>query len=216
MQYIIKELDTITQLSSLTHEELLTRLCSEEDDVSLYEEFVKRFHDDLTNECRRICQRRGLDEQVGNQIAHDCFEKVRKYKTIKIDGIQIKGAHKAIMSYLYRVAVNLFNDYQRKIKNDGQINKSYFDELLNDGASEKSPEELLALRDRTVGIFKKLNPKEQKVIITDLEFKRTKNYKYLPDDANELLAQELGVKKDGIRKIRERAIKKIKNAINAD
>ena len=209
-------MDISHQLSSLTDEDLLTRLCSEEDDTAFYEEFVKRYHDCLIEECRKISQRRQLDEQVGNQIAHDCFEKVRKYKKIKIDGVEIKGARKAVMSYLYRIVTNLFNDHQRKIKNQDEPNRTYFDGILDDDGAGKSPEELLVMKERALAIFGKLNPKEQKVILTDLEFKRVKNYKYLPEDVNELLAQELGVKKDGIRKIRERAIKKLKIAINAD
>jgi hypothetical protein len=49
-------------------------------------------------------------------------------------------------------------------------------------------------------------------VLRDVEYKR--HHKYLPDDVNESLSKELCIKKDTIRKIRERAIKKIKNAID--
>jgi len=57
----------------------------------------------------------------------------------------------------------------------------------------------------------KLNFKEQRVILTDLEYKR--HHKYLPDDVIDTLAKQLNIKKDTVRKIRERAIEKIKKAI---
>jgi DNA-directed RNA polymerase sigma subunit (sigma70/sigma32) len=48
--------------------------------------------------------------------------------------------------------------------------------------------------------------------LADLEYKR--HYKYLPDDVIDGLATELNIKRDTVRKIRERAIEKIKDAIN--
>ena len=61
-------------------------------------------------------------------------------------------------------------------------------------------------------ILKKLNPKERKVLIKDIEYKR--HQKYLPNDVIISLALELNVKRDTVRKIRERAIEKIKKAID--
>ena len=63
-----------------------------------------------------------------------------------------------------------------------------------------------------VFILKKLNKKEQTVILTDIEHKKFQ--KYLPDDVTEDLTLKLGIKKETVRKIRERAIVKIKEAIN--
>jgi DNA-directed RNA polymerase sigma subunit (sigma70/sigma32) len=57
-----------------------------------------------------------------------------------------------------------------------------------------------------------LNSKEREVVLTDLEFKRSQ--KYLPEDANESLANRIGVKKNTVRKIRERAIQKLNKAID--
>jgi 5S rRNA maturation endonuclease (ribonuclease M5) len=58
----------------------------------------------------------------------------------------------------------------------------------------------------------KLNKKEQVVILTDIDYKRGR--KYLPPDVNELLATKINVKLATVRKIRERAVKKIKLAID--
>lgn len=158
--------------------------------------------------------RRKLDPHIGTQIAHECFEKVRKYKTFKVDEVKIKDCRKAVMAYLYRIIQNLFNDYQRSAerKESVVVNKSYFDGLLEDKSVGDDPERLQQVKKKAVDVLSSLSPREQKVILTDLEYKRSQ--KYLPDDVIELLAAEFGVKKDTIRKIRERAIQKIKNAIN--
>jgi hypothetical protein len=68
------------------------------------------------------------------------------------------------------------------------------------------------IKELTLHAFKRLSLREQKVILADIEYKR--HYKYLPDDVTDKLATELKVKKDTIRKIRERAKTKIKKAID--
>jgi DNA-directed RNA polymerase sigma subunit (sigma70/sigma32) len=67
-------------------------------------------------------------------------------------------------------------------------------------------------RDFATIVYNKLNKKEKEVVLTDLEYK--KGQKYLPDDVSEILANRLGVKKGSIRKIRQRAINKIKLALD--
>lgn len=204
----------LPNLFQLSDTDLLARLCSEDEDIDLYHEFVKRLLPELLAECERICRRRKLNQYIGTQIAHECFEKVRKYKSFKIDQVKITPSRKAILAYLYRICVNLFNDHQRseERKQSTVLNKTYFDNLLEDTSHEQNPEKIHKLKERTLNVFKKLTPREQRVIITDLEYKRS--HKYLPDDVNESLATELKVKKDTIRKIRERAIQKLKAAIN--
>lgn len=201
-------------LDLLSDTELLLSLCSEENDHELYEEFVKRFLPELTDQCHKICNRRKLDLQIGSQIAHECFEKVRKYKSFKADEIKLRDSRKAVLAYLFKVAVNLFNDHQRATdrKESLDVNKTYFGNLLEDREEKYPPEKLKELKEKALAAFKTLNSREQKVITTDLEHKRSQ--KYLPDEVIALLATEIGVKKDTIRKIRERAIVKIKNAIN--
>lgn len=198
----------------LSDTELLVQLCSEDDDAALYEEFVNRFIKEITAKCHRICHIRKLDEQIGTTIAHECFEKVRKYKSFKPNKIRIKDPQKAILAYLHSFVYNLFNDYHSAVKReqDGNGIKSYFKNIL-DGVDQKNdPEHLKKIRDSALKALETLKPQEQKILLTDLEYKRTS--KYLPDDVIELLSVELGRKKATIRKIRERAIKKIKIAIN--
>jgi len=120
------------------------------------------------------------------------------------------------MAYMYRICVNLFKDYHNKNKQQDIPNKTYFDDLLGNASDGKTPEQLFHLKEQTLAIFRTLNPNEQKVILVDLEFKREKNHKYLPDKIIELLANQLGKKKDTIRKMRQRAIEKLKSAIHAD
>lgn len=202
------------QLTLLTDLDLLIALCTEQNDGELYSEFVRRFLPDVKEECIRIGNRRKVDKHLSLQIAHDTFEKVRKYKTFKTDGIKIPNSRKAILVYLYSIATNQFNDHynREQKKNDNFNHKTYFDDLILHDGLELKPEVLLQLKERALKVISKLNKKEQAVFLTDLEYK--KHQKYLPDEINEQLAKELGVKKESLRKIRERAITKIKIAFD--
>jgi DNA-directed RNA polymerase specialized sigma24 family protein len=202
------------QLTLLSDLDLLIALCSEQSDDSIYSEFVKRFLPDVKAECLRIGERRKVDKHVSIQIALDTFEKARKYKTFKEDEIKIPDSRKAILVYLFRIAVNQFNDYynKEKKKQDNFNHKTYFDDLIQLKGAEDSPEDLLRKKELALSVLNKLNKKEKAVILADFEHK--KHQKYLPDDINEQLAGELGIKKDTIRKIRERGLSKIKKAID--
>lgn len=194
--------------------ELLIALCSSNSDDRLYETFVQRFYNDLKTECAQICIARGLDKHTGEQIVHDTFERVRKYKSFQADAVTIPDSHKGILVYLIRIARNLFNDQYRQQRKDQQappVHKAYFDDIAG-GAGIQDPEKLNKIRTQSVAIFKKLNAKEQKVLLTDMEYKR--QYKYLPDDVTDELSTELGVTKSSIRKIRARGWAKIKSQID--
>ena len=207
-------MEPLKQSQLLNDIELLTALCSSQEDDLFYAEFVKRFLPEIETECIKICKQRKLDLHTGKQIAHDVFEKLRKYKSFQTDSINATSSHKGILVYLYRIARNLFNDWhnQKKKNNNGYVNKTYFEDLFSQVVMPETKDLLQWKRDTSLAIFKKLNPKEQRVILTDIDHK--KRHLYLPDEINEDLAQCLGVKKDSIRKIRERAITKIKIAID--
>lgn len=168
---------------------------------------------DVQDECKRLCERRKLDTHIGIQIAHETFERLKKYKSFKTDRIKLVDERKAILSYLNRISTTLFNTYHKHNEDKGTIHKTYFDDIL--GGTDCSATDAKVLKERkdlAIFIFKKLNIKEQKIILADLEYKR--HHKYLPDDVIDSLAEELNIKRDSVRKIRERAIEKIKNAIN--
>ncbi len=205
------EANQITKISDL---ELLINLCSSSDDDKLYPEFVKRFLPEIKEECLKICNKRKLDKHVGIDIAHKTFERVRKYKSFKTDEINKPNTRKGILVYLFRVSTRLFNDHYRKQKKDEEFvnHKTYFENIFDPEIIQHNPAKLKQIKDQSLQIFNQLNNKEQAVVLADIEYK--KFHKYLPDDVNESLAVELGVKKDTLRKIRERAIIKIKNAIN--
>ncbi len=165
-------------------------------------------------ECERLCRSRKLDRHIGTQIVHDTFEKVRHHKTFREEEIKVPDSRTGILVYLIRISVNLFNDHHRKLKKENaQVNhKTYFDDLIGPTEINNDPSRLKQIKDLTVKIFKSLNAKEQKVVLADIENK--KHHKYLPDDVSDQLAQSLNIKKDTVRKIRERAIQKIKTAID--
>jgi DNA-directed RNA polymerase specialized sigma24 family protein len=200
----------ITKLSDVI---LLESLCSQTDDKQLYVEFTSRFLPELTSECEKICATRKLHKHIGIQIAHDTLEKVRKYKTFKKDGIKAPTTRQGILLYLFRISTNLFNDHYNKAKalESRVLHKTYFDELLDFEHAEVDVVKLKNTKEIAVKLFSCLNEKEKKVIITDIDYKKFN--KYLPDDVNQKLAIELNVKSETIRKIRERAITKLKKAL---
>lgn len=205
-------METPFQASSVSDVQLLEDLCSTEDDAQLYEQFVHRFLPKVQEECVNICKRRKLDLHIGKQIAHETFERVRKYKSFKADQVKILNTGKAIHVYLMRIATRQFNTFHANAKKEHVIHKTYFDDIVESTDESMSPEELQRKRDVAVAMFSQLSKREQKVVITDLEYKR--GHKYLPDDVTEALAEELNIKKNTIRKIRERALQKLKKAIN--
>ncbi len=203
---------SINDIKTLSDIKLLELLCSETDDSLLYDEFVERFLPDIQRECEKRCKARKLDLHIGTQISHEIFERVRKYKTFRKDKIHLEDDRRGIIVYLLRISTSLFNDYYRKQHKSLPLHRTYFDDLYDLANSKLNPIELKDQKDFALKILQKLNKNEQKVILADLEYKR--NSKYLPDDVTETLSEQLGVEKDTIRKIRKRAIKKLKDFIN--
>lgn len=202
-------LNTDLDLKLLDDIELLELLCSKDEEV-LYKEFVNRFYEIIKSECLLKCKKRKLDNHVGEQILHDTFERVRKYKSFNRENLKIQDPRKAVKTYLYSILSNLFYDYHNQCKKSQKEDYFYFGDLK--AKLEKvNPEKLKGIKDMSEFIFKKLNYKEKEVIIADLEAKRYR--RYLSSETTENLANHLNVKPASIRKIRERAINKINQAI---
>lgn len=197
----IKELDDIS---------LLELLCKTDSDEA-YEEFVNRFYNEVLVQCKIKCKSRNVDLHIGKQIAHETFERVRKYKSFNKSKLKTNNQRKAILGWLYKFMIRLFYDYHNSQKNEEVKINSYFDELA-EYAETINVESLAFKRNLAIIIYNKLNKKEKEVVLTDLEYKR--GQKYLPDDISETLANKLGVKKPTVRKIRQRAINKIKLALD--
>lgn len=192
--------------------QLLEHLCSTDEDQHHYDHFVKRFLADVQVHCNRVCVVRKVDNHVGQQIAHETFERVRKYKSYTRDGSKVPDDKKAILGYLKRISTRLFNNHHNNEKKKDIVHKSYFDDIMLAVSETIDLKALKNKKDVAMIIYGKLNKKEQAVVLKDIEYK--KHQKYLPDDVTAALAVELGVKPDTIRKIRARAIEKIKNTID--
>lgn len=191
-------------LNKLGDLELIDLVCS--GDENAYREFVVRFLPDLKEECLKKCKSRKIDLHIGEQIAHQTFERVQKYKSFKRENVNQEDPRKSILVWLYRIASNLFYDFHKGQNGSNSEHENYFDNFKFSISKERASE-LLSKKETAIKIFSKLTKKEQEVILTDIEYKRL--HKYLPEKVNEKLAIKLGVKKATIRKIRERAIKKI-------
>ncbi|GAA4334804.1 hypothetical protein [Flaviaesturariibacter amylovorans] len=205
---------TKVQLQLLTDIELAAALCASEEDSVLYEEFVRRFRKELDEYCKRKCALSKLDKHIGTQICHDALERFRRFKTFQPDKINAETGRDGILVFLFKIATNLFRSYWRREKGlqQEEQHKTYFDDIVTLIQSTDGPADLQWKRDTALRILKLLSPKERAVVLTDLEYK--KHTKYLPDEIVDRLSEELGIKKATIRKIRERAIEKIKQAIH--
>lgn len=198
--------------AELSDLELLKLLCSTADDGIVYNHFVQRFLPYIIKECSQICAKRKIDPHVGTQIAHETFERVRKYKSFKEDQINIPEERKAILVYLNRISVRLFNDHYAKQKKEDVLQKAYFDDIFGASGNGSDINQLKKNKELALSVLKKLTHKEQRILLTDIEYKR--HHKYLPDDVLDNLAEELNMTKDNIRKTRSRTILKLKKAFD--
>lgn len=201
-----------TAISKISDVRLLEHICSTDDDQDYYDHFVERFLPDVQDHCKKLCVIRKLHRHVGEQIAHETFERVRKYKTYSRDGSKIPDDRKAILVYLKQISIRLFNDHYNKETKKEIVHRTYFDSIMQAVNETVDVKALKNKKDIAVIIFGKLNKKEQVVIAKDIEYK--KHQKYLPDNVTAELSAELKVAPGTIRKIRARAINKIKKAID--
>jgi DNA-directed RNA polymerase specialized sigma24 family protein len=200
------------QLDTLSDLQLLRLLCTSDEDDELYKQFVRRFLPDVKQECKKKCELQKLDKHIGETIAHEVFERVRQYKSFKNDKVRIKNEHRAVLAYLSSIAGHLFLDHFRNEKRKTDLHSTYFDDFREQAASI-DPTRLKDIKDMSKLIFKKLNSKEQAVVLADLEHKRFG--KYLPDEVTLALSQDLAIKPASVRKIRERAKLKINKLLQA-
>jgi DNA-directed RNA polymerase specialized sigma24 family protein len=191
--------------------DLVHILCTSDEDQKPYNEFVRRFLPEVKDGCKKKCKLKRLDPHIGEGIAHEVFARIRRSKLIKKEKIKNADHHKGILSYLLITAEHLFVDHFREEKRSEEVHETYFDELQGQ-AQTINPEHLKSTKDMAETLFKKLNAKEQAVVLADLEHKRVG--KYLPDEVTEALSKSLNVKPATIRKIRERAIEKLKGALH--
>lgn len=191
--------------------ELFHLICTVEDDDAPYKEFVRRFHPELKQFCKRTCELRKLDSHIGGTIAHDVFERVRKSKTFKKEYYKGGDGHKWVLAYLLRSASRLFLNHHNDQKRREELPDTYFDRLraLVEGID---PVKLKDVKDITEILVKKLTPNELAVALADLEYKR--HAIYLPDDVTLALSEQLGLKPASLRKTRERYKKKLNKFFN--
>ncbi|RIV68682.1 hypothetical protein [Flagellimonas aequoris] len=85
----IRKSQVSLEVKGLDNISLLERICNENCNES-YNEFVNRFYDDVFDECQKKCKSRNIDLHIGRQIAHEVFERVKKYKSF--DKTKLKNA----------------------------------------------------------------------------------------------------------------------------
>lgn len=97
-----REEQVFPELKKLNDISLLELLCKTNKN-EVYDEFVNRFYSDVLEQCEIKCKSRNIDLHIGKQIAHDTFERVRKYKSFNKSKLNTKNQRKAILGWLYRV-----------------------------------------------------------------------------------------------------------------
>ena len=199
------------QYVDVSDPELFHLLCTEDDDRAPYAEFVRRFLPELNTFCKRKCELQSLDRHVGETIAHDVFERIRKSKTFNRDHFSGGDGHKWVLAYLLTSARRQFLDLFNKQKRQDDVPISYFDELRKK-YDAIDPGKLKECKDLTELIVKKLTRNELAVAVADLEYK--KHTKYLPDDVNLGLCEDLGITPAGVRQARARYKQKLNKAID--
>jgi DNA-directed RNA polymerase specialized sigma24 family protein len=148
------------QFVGISDLELLHILCTSDDDQAPYSEFVRRFLPEVKENCKRKCELQKLDLHIGGGIAHEVFDRVRRYKSFKKDRIRVADEHAAVLAYLTKIAGRLFLDHFRQEKRKEEVHETYFDELRQE-AKSIDPTRLKDIKNISEGIFKKLNNKEQ-------------------------------------------------------
>lgn len=199
------------EIKHLSDVELLEHVCSDADDT-YYTEFVNRYLGIVQEKCEGICKRRRLDNHLGLEIAHDTFERLRRSRSFKREKLKKGDERAGITGFLYRISINLFNDHHNAKKHDDVVLPSYLDAF-----SQRANESVNALDAQstvryTQRILSKLNSKERRVLLIDLEYKRHK--RYLPDEVVDSLCEELKIKRSSLRKIRERLNFKVQTEID--
>ena len=97
------------------------------DDVSGFEELVRKYQDRIYNLCRYMIQ----DTHDAEDAAQDVFVKAyRSLKDFKPDS--------SLYTWLYRIAVNTCLDYKKKSRPEQSEDESLIDELAS---TEPSPEQ---------------------------------------------------------------------------
>jgi DNA-directed RNA polymerase specialized sigma24 family protein len=199
------------QFVDISDPELLHLVCTAEDNGAPYKEFVRRFHPELKQICKRKCDQQKLDPHIGETISHEVFDRVGKYKSFKKEHFRGGDGRKWILAYLSRSATRLFCNHHNQEKRQQELPDTYLDNLRAE-AQAIDPAHLQEIKEKTTAVLRQLTKKEMAVVLADIEYK--KHTKYLPDEVTSALAEQLGVKSATIRKLRQRAAEKLNKAMN--
>lgn len=203
---------TTTEIRNLSDTELLEYICTVGNDEVGYNEFVNRYIKDVQKLCQKICRRRRLHDHVGLQICHDALQKLRGLKSFNRNKLRAGDQRKSILGFVYVICINLFNDHHNKVTRQFGSNHGFYLDDLAEAFKVSGKIDNHRRKELSERILKKLSPKEQKVLLTDMEYKR--HQVYLPDEVVASLCEELKVSQSALRKIRERLKTKISKEID--
>lgn len=205
---------TAAEIKQLPDADLLEYVCNVAGDEVAYSEFVNRYLPDTQTMCTKISGQRKLHVHVGLQISHDALAKFRGLKSFDRNKLKPPDdERKSINNLIYAICVNLFNDHHKKENRQAPEKQSfYLDEIFENAFVNGKTLDNARKKELTARLFKRINKKEQKLLLADMEYK--KHQLYLPDHIVASLCEELEVTDSGLRKMRERIIKKFNKEID--
>lgn len=214
------ELASIIQINNLSNSDLIEFLKQPNPSVfslsQLKTEFHDRFKNRLFQKCERMCNRSRLDTDTAKDIFQETFLKafVSINKFTLPEELNDQHAVNKITKWLNKIALNLFVDYLSK-----QKKVSYVEEFNDEASiSEEDEFDIELSFNNTINTevilqttWDSLTENERLVIIICIKNGCLQN-KHMPDGILTEISKRLNVKKDSIRQIKLRALKKFRQA----
>jgi len=175
--------------------------------------FCVRFRMDLIHKCRVICNHRGYDKHIADEIAYKTFERFWKYPRFDKDKSNTNNIDTGVKVYLYAIAQNLLKTYKSEESNekgpyDGSESVVYeFPDLssLTNGIEKRKE-----LEEKYKIIKKALNRLSEKHKIIYLTYKAHEaNGHKLPRKLLLALRDELGLTQNTVRYYKKEAFDKV-------
>ena len=173
-------------------------------------EFYRRHQTYLEFVCRRAYEgslRPGLVDDLVHDTLVRAYERAQTYEVTECD---LEVSRRRARAWLGTIAANLFRTALRRTPNFATLESV-------DETATSDPEESSALTAREHALdeaLQTLSERERTVLrVTFLHVRPGAEHQRLSNAVSQALADEIGVSAAGVRKIRERALRKVEDAL---
>lgn len=206
-------------LSSKTDSELLVIIGRKTDDRAVVREAWAELHrrtvDYLFKVCRRAAAPLGqLQDQLAEDTVCEVFRHLYEHAAERFVPRMFETAdedRRYVRAWLGTVATRVTQTEIRKRarRNESNVDNHFWEQFLDGDRTTTNPEATKVVRHVLSNL---LDDNEREVVATKMRWWPTR----LPSDVLQTLATKLGIKKDSIRKVYERAIKKVEDALERE